>query len=103
MFENAKYIKAREHAADYSPYDPAPLFRKEINIDGNIGKANMFVQAPGFAEFYINGSPITEDLFISPVSDYRRILWYNIYDVKQEFLLKKSVFVCKKLTFFMLR
>ena len=88
MFDNAKYIKAREHAADYSLYDPAPLFRKEINIDGNIGKAQIFVQAPGFADFYINGRLVTEDRFISPVSDYRKILWYNIYDVTA--LLKKG-------------
>ena len=88
MFDHAKYIKAREHAADYSLYDPAPLFRKEINIDGNIGKAQIFVQAPGFADFYINGRSVTEDRFISPVSDYRKILWYNIYDVTA--LLKKG-------------
>ena len=88
MFENAKYIKAREYAADFSLYDPAPLFRKEIIINSTVGKAQISVQAPGFAVFYINGKPITEDLFISPVSDYRKILWYNTYDVTA--LLKKG-------------
>lgn len=88
MFEKAKYIKARECAADFSLYDPAPLFRKEINIECAIENAQISVQAPGFAVFYINGNPITEDLFISPVSDYRKILWYNTYDVTA--LLKKG-------------
>lgn len=88
VFDNAKYIKAREHAAAYSLYDPAPLFRKEINIEGNIGRARIFVQAPGFAEFYINGRSVTEDRFISPISDYRKIRWYNIYDVTT--LLRKG-------------
>ena len=88
MFENAKYIKARAHAADFSLHDPAPLFRKEITMEGETEKAQISVQAPGFAVFYINGKPITEDLFISPVSDYRKILWYNTYDVTA--LLKKG-------------
>lgn len=81
MFENAKYIRAREFAADFSLYDPAPLFRKEIIVEGAIKNAKISVQAPGFAVFYINGKPITDDRFISPVSDYRKILWYNSYDV----------------------
>lgn len=88
MFENAKFVKARTTAADFSLYDPAPLFRKEFTIEETIKKAQISVQAPGFGVFYINGKPITDDLFISPISDYRKILWYNTYDVTS--LLRKG-------------
>ena len=81
-FDEAKYIKAQKKPSEFSLYDPAPLFRKEFDLPEDMeGCGEIFVQSPGFARFYLNGQPITEDRFISPVSDYRKILWYNRYDV----------------------
>ena len=80
VFEDAKYIKAEESAAAFSLYDPAPIFRKEFSVSSP-KNAKIFVQSPGFARYYINGRDITEDLFISAISDYNKILWYNTYDV----------------------
>ena len=48
VFENAKYIKAEESAAAFSPYDPAPIFRKEFLVSSP-KNARIFVQSPGFA------------------------------------------------------
>ena len=79
MFENAKYIKAQEYSSEFSFYDPAPFFRKEFTLK-DISEAHIFVQSPGFARYYINGKDITKDLFISAISDYTKILWYNEYD-----------------------
>ena len=87
MFENAKYIKAQEYPSEFSFYDPAPFFRKEFTLK-DISEAHIFVQSPGFARYYINGKDITKDLFISAVSDYTKILWYNEYDVTH--LLRKG-------------
>ncbi len=42
-----------------------------------------------FATYYINGKRITEDIFISAVSNYGKILRYNEYDVTA--LLKRGV------------
>ena len=81
IFGNAEYIKATENAPSFSYTDPLPFFRKEILIDKPFEKADITVQAPGFAKFYINGNHITEDIFISATSDYDKILWYNTYDV----------------------
>ena len=87
LFNNAKYIKAKETPSEFSLYDPAPLFRKEFTLS-EIKEARIFVQSPGFARYYINGKDITDDLFISAVSDYTKILWYNEYDVTH--LLQKG-------------
>lgn len=81
IFGNAKYIKATEKAPTFSFHDPLPFFRKEIRIDRSFSHAELTVQAPGFAKFYINGKSITEDIFISATSDYDKILWYHTYDV----------------------
>ena len=86
-FGEAKYIKAQEMPSEFSFYDPAPLFRKEFVLEA-FTEARIFVQSPGFARYYINGKDITDDLFISAVSDYTKILWYNEYDVTS--LLRKG-------------
>ena len=88
LFGNAVYIKATEKAPSFSFFDPLPFFRKEIEIKRNFSHAELCVQAPGFAKFFINGKNITEDIFISATSDYDKILWYNTYDVTQ--LLKQG-------------
>ena len=80
VFGEAKYIKAEERAAEFSFFDPAPLFRKEFTVE-SLTDARIFVQSPGFAKYYINGQDITDELFISPISDYDKILWYNSYNV----------------------
>jgi alpha-L-rhamnosidase len=80
-FMDAKYIKAQEHPSEYFFYDPLPMFRKEFEIPEDIENARIYVQSPGFACYYINGKNITKDLFISAISDYSKILWYNTYDV----------------------
>ena len=93
MFSSAKYIKARAEATAYSEYDPLPIFRRSFCIDSDVNEAKIFVQSPGFAKYYINGQPITEDLFISPTSDYRKILWYNEYEVSK-YLNKGENTIC---------
>ena len=81
IFEGAYYIKAQETLdKEKSILEHAPLFRKRFNLQKS-GKAKLYVQALGYGVFYLNEKPITEDLFISPVSNYNKVLWYNIYDV----------------------
>jgi alpha-L-rhamnosidase len=80
-FENARFIKAQAQPEEYALYDPLPFFRKEFTVTEPVENARVFVQSPGFAVYYLNGKRITEDLFISPVSNYHKILWYNVYDV----------------------
>ncbi|MBQ9098462.1 MAG: family 78 glycoside hydrolase catalytic domain [Clostridia bacterium] len=81
-FGKAVYIKAQEKPSTFSLYDPIPMFRKEFEIAGEVKTAQIVVQSPGFACYYINGKPVTQDLFISPLSNYNKLLWYNTYDVK---------------------
>ena len=80
-FQNAHYIKAEPAAAPYAQYDPAPLFRKSFQLTALPQVATLAVQSPGFVKVYLNGTDITDHLFISPVSDPQKILWYDTYDV----------------------
>ena len=89
IFGGARYIKGKKRAAEFSLNDPLPFFRRKFTLESDeLGEGRIFVQSPGFTVFYINGEPITEDIFISPLSDYRKILWYNSYDITH--LLRKG-------------
>ena len=81
VFDGAVFIKAQKEPSSFSLYDPIPLFRREFVIEEKIERAEIVVQSPGFACYYINGLSITEDIFISPLSNYNKLLWYNTYDV----------------------
>ena len=89
LFGDAKYIKATERAPSFSFTDPIPFFRKEIYIDQTFSRAELSVQAPGFAKFYMNGNAVCDNIFISATSDYDKILWYHTYDVTA--LLKQGI------------
>ncbi len=81
VFCDAKYIKAQNEPSGYVFNDPIPMFRKEFEIAEDIESAEIFVQSPGFATYEINGKQITDDIFISASSDYKKILWFDKYDV----------------------
>ncbi len=87
-FRHARYIKAEAQPRPFSFYDPLPRFRREFEWTGDVQSAEIYVQSPGFATYYLNGKNITEDIFISAISDYSKILWYNHYDVTH--LLQKG-------------
>lgn len=81
-FGNAKYIKAQLSPSEFSYDDPLPLFRREFFLEEeSLTNAELLLQSPGFAECRINGIPVTRDIFNSPISNYRSILWYTSYDV----------------------
>ncbi len=80
MFENAVFIKPnitfiKEQSA------PVPFFRKKFILKNKPVKAVLHVAALGCGYFYINGKPVSDNLFTAPVSDYRKTIWYTSYDV----------------------
>lgn len=87
MFEKARFIKGNlpyrkdENAA-------APLLRKAFTLEELPKQAVISFVALGYGVVYINGVLVTEDKFLSPVSDYMKTLWYTEYDVTN--LLQKG-------------
>lgn len=80
-FFNAQYIMAQSGTPEPLFTDtPAPLFRRKFKL-ADCKNARLSVVGLGYARFYLNGKEITEDKFISPVSDYTKNVWYNTYDV----------------------
>ena len=46
-------------AVAFSSYDPLPVFRRGFFSERGVKEAKIYVQSPGFAKYYINGSEIT--------------------------------------------
>jgi len=80
--ESVKFIKAPgKFKREYDLNEPAPLFRKTFTLDEGFKNAKISLIGLGYGYFYINGRKITEDMFLSPVSEYNKTVWYTEYDV----------------------
>lgn len=91
MLTNDMFIKTGAGICEeYSEYDPAPMFRKEFALQ-KTGKISLRICALGIGYCTLNGVKISEDLFTAPVSDYRKTLWYNEYDVSSLVQVGKNV------------
>ena len=75
-----QFIKHKTYPKDNFDYAPTVCFRKCF-IAQEKGKYTLSFCALGIGYCYINGQRISNHLFLSPVSDYRKTLWYNVYDV----------------------
>ena len=80
VFQKASFIKPAE-AFDLMRKDYAPLFRRKFAVNGKQKCASIRVCGLGYAYYYLNGKPISKDLFTAPFSNYEKTLWYNEYDV----------------------
>lgn len=88
LLHRKDFIKTnKEFHFEYTGFNIAPMFRKKFIVT-EIKNAKLYVCGLGYGYYYINGKKVTEDLFISPVSDYNKTLWYNVYDVEK--LLKEG-------------
>lgn len=69
------------YSPDFSWDDPAPLFRRHFAVEDGLRGAVLSICALGLGEAYLNGRPVTQDRYISPVGNYDKTLWYTEYTV----------------------
>ena len=60
---------------------PARHFRRSFMLEAMPVQARLYLSAMGFVEPWINGSKVTEDLFIPGWPDFRTRVFYCAYDV----------------------
>ena len=75
-----RFIKHKTYPEDNLSYAPTVCFRKRFCVEKG-GEFTLAFCALGMGYCYINGIRIAQDLFLSPVADYRKTLWYTVYDV----------------------
>jgi alpha-L-rhamnosidase len=60
---------------------PAPLFRKELEIQGNLKKATAYVAGVGYHDLYINSRKVTDSFLEPGYTRYDRRVLYVTYDL----------------------
>ena len=75
-----QFIKHNTYPEDNLTYAPSVCFRRYFRA-GKRGVYTLSFCALGMGYCYINGRRISPDLFLSPVADYRKTIWYTVYDV----------------------
>lgn len=83
IFDNISFIKSSEKfKPEFTGRNIAPMFRKKFSLK-KTNDAKLYVCGLGYGYYYINGKIVSNDLFTAPVSDYRKTLWYNVYNVSE--------------------
>ena len=74
---------AYDHADDEAHFAPrqSPIFRKEFALAKKIASARAYVTGLGYYEFSINGERIGDHRLDPAWTDYRKRVFYSVYDV----------------------
>ena len=77
------FISASKKYTTFFEHIPAPLFRKEFDVDGEIENACVTISGLGFYKLYINGKDITKGLLAPYISNPDHIVYYDNYDIRR--------------------
>ena len=75
----------RYHFHSENPYDPAPLYRKNVDINKQVESAYAFISGIGYYELYINGQRIGDHVLDPGWTKYSKTVLYTTYNVSQYF------------------
>ncbi|WP_156393625.1 family 78 glycoside hydrolase catalytic domain [Nocardioides sp. Root140] len=64
--------------------NPAPLLRREFQVDGDVRDATLFVAAGGYADMSLNGAPVSDDVLSPGFTDYDDTVQYVATDVTDQ-------------------
>lgn len=84
MLLSDKFICSGVRTGSQSRPIPAPLFKKEINIDGDIEKAEITVSALGFYELWLNDKKITRGRLCPYITNSDDAVFYDNYDITDD-------------------
>jgi alpha-L-rhamnosidase len=63
---------------------PAPLFRKDFNVEDKIDSAKLYITSAGYYKATINGEPIGENILDPAWTDYTKRVYYTEYDLSAQ-------------------
>ena len=67
---------------DDDKYDlPARYLRHAFSVKNKVRRATLYVSGMGYGTTYINGKPVSKDVFGTLQTDYTKTVYYNTYDV----------------------
>lgn len=82
-WSSARLVDGDVHSHGSSPVEalPAPLFRKEFRVEGQVTRATLFASALGVYRMSLNGSRVGDQELAPGWTDYNRRVAYEAFDV----------------------
>jgi alpha-L-rhamnosidase len=83
-FEPAQVVGSLsdKHFGDPGPLpQPAASFRRTFEVSKPVGRARLYITALGSYRAFLNGNRIGEDVLTPDFTDYRKRVFYQVYDV----------------------
>ena len=62
---------------------PAAAFRRTIDVAKKVASARLYITALGSYRAFINGKPVTNNVLTPDFTDYRKRVFYQVYDVAE--------------------
>ena len=60
---------------------PARYLRRTFYVNNKVRRATLYISGMGYGTTYINGKPVSKDVFGTLQTDYTKTVYYNTYDV----------------------
>lgn len=77
----AKWVDAPKPVTPAKFALPAPFFRKEFTLAGDVADARAYVCGVGYFELYINGHKVGRDVINPPFTTFDKTCLYCTYDI----------------------
>ncbi|MBC3758688.1 family 78 glycoside hydrolase catalytic domain [Hyunsoonleella sp. SJ7] len=71
---------------------PASYFRKEFNVEKNIGNAQVYICGLGYYELFLNGEKVGDHVLDPAPSNYDKQAYYVNYDITDDLKSGKNAF-----------
>ena len=60
---------------------PARYLRRTFFVGSKVRRATLYISGMGYGQTFINGKPVSKDVFGTLQTDYTKTVYYNTYDV----------------------
>lgn len=80
----AKWISGNYRPRKNTRY-PVDCFRKEVLCESQVKKARLYITACGLYRAFVDHKPVSDSVFTPGVTDYRKRIQYQTYDVTMLF------------------
>lgn len=86
-----QYICAGEEFCTIGRHVPAPLFKRDFEVDyGNHKSYRLEITVAGFYRLFINGTEITKGFFAPYISNPDHYIYYDVYDIAKFLNARKA-------------
>ncbi|MDE6111338.1 MAG: family 78 glycoside hydrolase catalytic domain, partial [Eubacterium sp.] len=91
MILSNKFVSGSQDFSTFENRLPAPWFKKDIHLSGDIEKAEITVCGLGFYELFVNGKRITKGYLSPYITNSDDVVFYDNYDITDLLTIKNEL------------